>query len=122
MTESELSLVICTRNRAARLRTALGYVARIRSARAWEVVVVDNGSTDDTRQVVDEATAATPVPLRLLEEPVANVSRARNAGVRATSSAIVAFTDDDCYPRPTHVDDILDRFATDSTLGFVCGA
>jgi glycosyltransferase involved in cell wall biosynthesis len=118
----DLSLVICTRNRAEQLRAGLDHVARIRSRHSWEIVVVDNGSTDDTRHVVETAMESAPVRLRFLEEPVPNVSRARNRGAQATSGAILAFTDDDCYPRPTHVDDILERFAVDSGLGFVCGA
>lgn len=122
MSAPELSLVIATRNRAERLRAALEAVARIDSAHPWEIVVVDNGSTDRTRQVAAEATPSMPVPLRLLEEPVVNVSRARNLGARATSGAILAFTDDDCYPHPAHVDEVLERFAADPGLGFVCGA
>jgi glycosyltransferase involved in cell wall biosynthesis len=122
VSEAELTLVVCTRDRAEQLRAGIAAVAQIRSARPWEIVVVDNGSTDHTTEVVEQAMASAPVPLRLLAEPIANVSRARNVGARATSSPILAFTDDDCYPSPTHVDHILERFAAHPDLGFVCGA
>jgi hypothetical protein len=117
-----LSLVICTRNRADRLRDCLSAVAEVRSSRAWEVVVVDNASTDDTPRVVERARETFPVPLLLVEEPVPGVSRARNSGWRSASGAIVAYTDDDCYPAPDLVDVILDRFEREDELGFLGGA
>jgi glycosyltransferase involved in cell wall biosynthesis len=119
---TELSLVICTRNRAERLRACLGAVAEIRSARAWEIVVVDNASSDRTRAVLDEAESHLPAPLIVVSEPVPGLTRARNAGWRAASSAIVAFTDDDCYPAPDLISVVLDRFDGDVKLGFLAGA
>lgn len=120
--KTALSLVICTRNRADRLRRCLDAVAEIRSSRAWEVVLVDNGSTDDTPRVVDRARETFPVPLRLVEEPVLGVSRARNAGWRSASGSIVSYIDDDCYPAGDFVDRILECFESEGRLGFLGGA
>jgi glycosyltransferase involved in cell wall biosynthesis len=122
MSDPALSLVICTRDRADRLGDCLSAVSGVRSSRAWEVVVVDNASTDDTSGVVERARATFPVPLRLVEEPVPGVSRARNTGWRSASGAIVAYTDDDCYPAPDLVDVILARFERERELGFLGGA
>ena len=61
----------------------------------WEVIVVDNNSPDDTRQVVDAASACFPVELRYVFEPEQGRSPALNAGIRIARGAIVATTDDD---------------------------
>lgn len=58
----------------------------------FEVIVVDNGSTDGTQDVVRR------YPVRLLHEPAAGACNARNTGVRAATGAFVAFTDADCVP------------------------
>ena len=118
----ELTLVICTRNRADRIGTCLEAVSGVHSTRPWDVIVVDNASTDDTRRVVEDARDRFPVPLKVLEEPVPGVSRARNLGWRSSSGAIVAYIDDDCYPAPEFVDRILDRFDDRPNLGYLGGA
>jgi glycosyltransferase involved in cell wall biosynthesis len=122
MADPDLTLVICTRNRAERLRTCLEYVGGIESTRPWEVVVVDNASTDETQRVVEDAREGFPVPLRLLAEPVHGVSRARNRGWRSATGAIVSYTDDDCYPATDYVDRVLERFETEPSLGYLGGA
>lgn len=61
---------------------------------SWELVVVDDGSTDSTRDVVRSFTRADP-RVKLLEQPKSGVSAARNAGIRAGSGRIVAFIDSD---------------------------
>ena len=86
------------------------------------MIVVDNASTDETPRVVEDAREGFLVPLRLLEEPVRGVSRARNLGWRSASAAIVAYTDDDCYPAPDYVDRVLERFEADPSLGYLGGA
>jgi glycosyltransferase involved in cell wall biosynthesis len=121
-TTPALSLVICTRNRSDRLRRCLDAVAAIRSTERWEVVVVDNGSTDDTHSIVEEAAERFPVPLRLVAESMPGVSRARNTGWRTATAALVAYTDDDCYPQDDYVDVVLARFAADPRLGVLGGA
>jgi glycosyltransferase involved in cell wall biosynthesis len=118
--EMDLSLVVCTRNRAPQLPEALAALARIQSDRAWELVIVDNGSTDDTPRLLQAAVGHFAGRLRLVHEPRAGLGRARNTGWRAATGDIVAFTDDDCYPAATLVDDILACF-TDPAIGFMGG-
>ena len=103
----DLSIVLATRDRAHRLETTLERVARMRSRHEWELVVVDNGSTDDTPAVVREFAVRAPMPVVQVDEPRAGLGRARNAGVRASSGALVAVTDDDCYPREDYVDAVV---------------
>jgi glycosyltransferase involved in cell wall biosynthesis len=89
------SVVIATHNRAADLRETLESLAGLQPDGPWEVIVVDNNSPDDTRQVVDEAARAFPVECRYLFEGQQGRSPALNAGIRAARGAIVVTTDDD---------------------------
>ena len=70
-------------NRADDLRETLASLARLRPTRNWEVIVVDNNSSDGTRDVVHEAAAVFPAPLRYLVESEQGRSPALNAGIRA---------------------------------------
>ena len=116
----EIALCICTRNRAASLTRCLEHVASLETDRPWELVVVDNGSTDDTPAVLEAFGARLP-QLRVVHEPTPGLGRARNSGWRASSAPIVAFTDDDCYVEPDYLDRTLAVFSEDSGLGFVGG-
>lgn len=68
-----------------------------------EIVVVDNNSTDDTRDVVLECKGilANVIPVTYLHEPVQGLSAARNTGVAAARGRIIAFLDDDAIPSET---------------------
>ncbi|HEU5308226.1 MAG TPA: glycosyltransferase [Acidimicrobiia bacterium] len=75
-----VSVVLCVRNGARTLGRQLGALARQDVEAPWEVVVVDNGSTDGTRTVVASWTTRMPW-LRVVDEPVAGLNRARNRAV-----------------------------------------
>jgi glycosyltransferase involved in cell wall biosynthesis len=96
-----LSVVVCTLNRASllpRLLTALRSEAAGEDA---ELVVVDNGSTDDTANVVAAVVAASPdVAIRYVVESERGLSHARNRGFRESVGEIVAYLDDDALPEP----------------------
>jgi glycosyltransferase involved in cell wall biosynthesis len=93
----ELSVVVCTRNRASYLARALRSLARQTLApERYEVIVVDNGSTDDTAAVVRAATESTP-DVRYHVEPEVGLSRARNAGWQVARGEIIAYLDDDAF-------------------------
>jgi glycosyltransferase involved in cell wall biosynthesis len=117
----DLSMLICTRNRAAQLAQTLKRVSAIRSQLKWELVVVDNGSTDRTSSVVAEYAAVSHHPVQLLMERGRGVSCAKNAGWQSSRSAIIVCTDDDCYPEEHYLDSIFECFSNDSKLGFVGG-
>jgi glycosyltransferase involved in cell wall biosynthesis len=117
----DLSLVICTRNRATRLAQTLKRVLAIRSQLTWELIVADNGSTDHTSAVVDECAAACHRPVRRIYEPGRGVSHARNAGWQSAKSDIIAYIDDDCYPAEDYLDAVFDCLSKDPRLGFVGG-
>jgi glycosyltransferase involved in cell wall biosynthesis len=83
------SVIIATRNRAAALDAALTSLRLQGGAPAYEIVVVDNGSTDQTRPTVERHGA------RYEYEPIPNRARARNRGVAAASGSHLLFVDDD---------------------------
>lgn len=89
------SVVICTYNRSALLRTALETLCTQQLAKsAYEVIVVDNNSTDDTGDVVAGFSERLP-NLRYCFERQFGLSIARNQGWRLAQGRYVAFTDDD---------------------------
>ena len=96
----DYSVVIATYNRAADLRDTLRSLSGLRPNGPWEVIVVDNNSTDDTRRVVEDAARDFPVQLRYLFEREQGRSPALNAGIRAARGAIIATTDDDVRVPP----------------------
>jgi glycosyltransferase involved in cell wall biosynthesis len=89
------SIVIATYNRAADLCETLQSLAGLDADGPWEVIVVDNNSPDDTRQVVLDAVPSFPAPLRYLFEREQGRSPALNCGIRAAAGEIVVTTDDD---------------------------
>jgi glycosyltransferase involved in cell wall biosynthesis len=101
--------VICTRNRARRLPQTLGALAQIRSELDWELLLVDNGSDDDTAEVILRADNCGG-RLRYLFAPIPGLGAARDVAWRNARGRIIAFSDDDCYPAPDFVDAVWDAF------------
>lgn len=94
---SGATVLIPTYNRAALLDETLESLRGLRVApgRSWNVIVVDNNSSDDTRAVVERHARDFPVPLRYLFEGRQGRSSALNAGIAAADGAVIAMTDDD---------------------------
>lgn len=91
----EVTVAICSRNRAASLARALDSICRLEIPEntQWEVIVVDNGSTDATAQVLRDFSDR--LPLRILFDPIPGVSRARNCAMREARGRYICWTDDD---------------------------
>lgn len=89
------SVVVATHNRARILRETLQSLAGLRPDGAWELIIVDNNSSDETRRIVEESAGRFPVELRYLFEARPGRSPALNAGIAAARGGIVATTDDD---------------------------
>jgi glucosyl-dolichyl phosphate glucuronosyltransferase len=99
----EITVILCTYNRGHMLAKALQKVAAstLPESVNWEVLVVDNNSSDQTREVVEELRRRYPGRIRYLFEPQAGKSHALNAGVREAQGEVLAFMDDDVMVEPT---------------------
>ena len=93
-----ISLIICTRNRAGALGRCLDHLSALDLAAVdGEVILVDNGSSDNPPAVMRGFAKRVECSVEIVREPTAGLSRARNAGVRRAQGDTIVFTDDDCY-------------------------
>jgi GT2 family glycosyltransferase len=83
---------------------------------AWELIIVDNNSADQTKKVIDETRQKQNLPLRYIFEAKKGVSHARNAGIEAAKGEILAFTDDDCIVHGDWLSLLHQEFSTDTAL------
>lgn len=96
----DVAVIVPTFNRAASLAQLLNSLCRQRADHLrYEVLIVDNGSTDRTREVIAAYAAAFPF-VRCLREPRAGASNARNRGILSADARILAFIDDDIRAAP----------------------
>lgn len=107
---TSISIVIATHNGAATLPAVLkGYQEQSRRARDWELIIIDNGSTDETREVV--GTFRNDLPLHLLSHQTPGKNRALNLGLSKATGDILVFSDDDAIPEHRWLDRIADLAA-----------
>ncbi len=93
-----VSVVICTRDRAEEITDAVSLlVAHGVTREGGEIIVVDNGSSDGTDELVRELAARHP-GVRLIVEPTPGLSHARNAGAAAARNELLCYLDDDARP------------------------
>jgi len=95
MTTLRVSIIVATYNRAALLDECLTYLARQRFEPGDELIVVDNGSTDDTPAVIARHRQKCAVPLLHLNEPRPGKSHALAKALAVATGDVLAFTDDD---------------------------
>lgn len=98
-----ITVIVCTYNRCQSLVKALASLAvsAVPDSIEWEVLVVNNNSTDRTCELAEEFCRRYPGRFRYLFEPQQGLSYARNAGIREAKGDILAFTDDDVTVEPT---------------------
>jgi glucosyl-dolichyl phosphate glucuronosyltransferase len=99
----DITVIVCTYNRCGDLARALESIAasQVACSVSWEVLVVDNGSTDQTRHAVEGFSRRYSDQFRYYFEPKQGLSFARNAGVANSRGEILVFTDDDVVVEPT---------------------
>jgi glycosyltransferase involved in cell wall biosynthesis len=93
----DISIIICTYNRAQLLKRTLESIGGlvVPPGLAWEVLVVDNNSSDTTKDVVADFARAGRIPVRYVSESKQGKSIALNTGIRQSRGDVVAFVDDD---------------------------
>lgn len=114
-----ITVVLCTYNRSELLSKALNSVAGQMLPRSieWEVLVVDNNSTDRTPEVVADFCRQYPGRFRYLFEPQPGLSRARNAGIQAATGDILAFMDDDVTVETTWLQNLTEAMQNGDWAG-----
>jgi cellulose synthase/poly-beta-1,6-N-acetylglucosamine synthase-like glycosyltransferase len=108
----EISVVVPARNAARTIGRCLeGLLEQNAPSDLYQVIVVDDGSTDDTRRVVQEA------GVELIAQPHEGPAAARNRGVVASKGEIVLFTDADCVPAGTWIQEMVRPFDDPEIVG-----
>ena len=114
------SLIVCTRDRADKLTHCLACIKRMRPPFEWELLVVDNGSTDDTASLIKRFISTFPHPARYLYVGEPGCGAGRNAAIGLSRGKILAFTDDDCYVEEDFLENI-DTVFRDPQVGYMSG-
>ena len=117
-----VTVCVCTFQRPVLLARLLARLQRLstRDAFTYGIVVADNDPAGSAREVCERAAASAQVPIVYTSEPVPNIARARNAALRAATGDYAAFIDDDEFPDPSWLEQLLAtcrRFNAAGVLG-----
>lgn len=117
-----VSIVICTHNGRSRLPATLDHIARQSGCEfPWELLVIDNGSTDGTGELVTQFwRSVDSCPMRLIRENRLGLTYARQTGFGAASYELVLFVDDDNWLQSDYLRIAQKMFTTTPNLG-ACG-
>jgi len=115
------SIAICTHNRAADLREALLSLAQQKFQEPFEVIVVDNRSTDRTKQVTLEHQTLMQAPVRYVYEERLGLSVARNRAIREAEGEYILFLDDDAAASADWIGELAGLFDRDPQVGCAGG-
>jgi glycosyltransferase involved in cell wall biosynthesis len=119
----KVSILIASYNRSSSLLKFLQELASqvVPEDLDWEVLIVDNNSTDGTGKAVAPLVEKNPQRFRYFLETRQGKSAALNTGIKESKGEILAFTDDDCLPNPDWLSSIVEEFSADPSLGAIGG-
>lgn len=110
----DISVVVPVYNGDKTVKKTIEALLSQKTGKSYEIIVVDDGSTDDTPNIIKN------YPIKIITQRNAGPSAARNTGWNAASGEIVAFTDSDCVPVPNWIEAIVKHFE-DTSVGGVGG-
>jgi len=119
MPDTQISAIICTHNREAYLGAAIDSLLAQDFTAEFEVVVVDNGSSDRTHEVV--AQRSHDPRLKYIFEPIIGLSVARNTGAKIASGEILAYLDDDAVASDRWLQILYSAYQNNSQLAIAGG-
>lgn len=118
-TAPAVSVIVPVYNVTEYLRACIDSV-RAQTFTDWELILIDDGSTDDSGTICDEA-AASDARIRVIHQPNRGVSRARNAGLDTAKGTYIAFVDSDDTIVPTYLEKLVGAAETHHTDLVLCG-
>lgn len=118
MSDPQISAIICTHNREEYLGAAIDSVLQ-QDFYSYEVVIVDNASSDRTREIVAERLSNPR--LNYVYEPVIGLSVARNTGAKEALAPILAYIDDDAIANPGWLKTIYEAYESNEKLAIAGG-
>ncbi|ACB52682.1 glycosyl transferase, family 2 [Crocosphaera subtropica ATCC 51142] len=118
MSNPQIAAIICTHNRDPYLGDAIKSLLAQEGV-SYEVLIVDNGSTDSTKDVV--APFLSNPHLRYVYEPILGLSVARNRGAKETTAPILAYLDDDAIASPHWLKVLVDAYDQHEKLAIAGG-
>src|SRR6266481_3134874 len=106
MSAPDLGVIVASYQLPWHLRRTLESIALQRTSRQLEVIVSDDGSTDETAEVVASFAASAPFPVRFITQPHNGfrAARCRNQGMLASSAPHLLFVDGDCVLPADHIE------------------
>jgi len=117
-----ISVIICTYNRANSLAdTLLCLTKQSYEAVNWELIIVDNNSNDNTKEIISQYSKKLP-NLTYKFEPQQGLSYARNLGINSAHGSIIVFTDDDVLPEIDWLEQIqnnMEKYNCDACGGYI---
>ncbi|WFE28754.1 glycosyltransferase [Solwaraspora sp. WMMD791] len=119
-TGAQLSVIIPTYNRSEALRQTLAHLARQRMpAEMFEVIVTDDGSSDDTRTVVEDAAKTLRIRYHFQSDEGFRAGAARNAGARLATAPILVFLDTGTFVAPEFLERLRAEYAGGERLAVI---
>lgn len=117
-----ISIIICTYNGAARIEKVLSCFKKQKNTEHidWEIIVVDNNSTDNTYEIVKNISSEFGKKLKLVQETKQGLIHARIKGYHASRCDVISYIDDDNYVADDWVFNVYDIMKTYPEVG-ACG-
>lgn len=117
-----ISVILPTHNRSSSLKkTLLSLINQTYPKSRYEIIVVDDGGSDGTKNMIEELNKQTNSKIHYLWQKNQGPAAARNFGIKHSKSGIIAFTDDDCIVNPDWLEKIASAFSKDKDATIVGG-
>ncbi|MCS7029616.1 MAG: glycosyltransferase [Bacteroidia bacterium] len=123
MMQQGISVVICCYNSENKLPTTLKHLSEQDFSGAWEIIVIDNGSTDSTSYVAQNVWKQlnSPTPIRVIYEPQLGLNFARHCGILNAQYEYIIFCDDDNWLAPDYLSIVYQNFQQMPDVGAMGG-
>lgn len=119
----KLSVILCCYNSAQRLEPTIHALSAQITDFSWEIILVDNNSTDQTAEVASRfwKENGSSVPFRIIEEKTPGLSSARKKGIHEAKGEVILFCDDDNHLAPDYIHQAIQIMEEDLQIGALCG-